>query len=123
MLKDVVEFRMKNEKLSVRAAAKQIGIAHTSLARFLNGSRIDISTMEKLSKWANVPMTSVIQSADLVTGDPLAAKLSMLLNANPSMRQVLQDAMDRMESGTISPQVLTDILDYTAFKLSTMPRR
>lgn len=114
---------MKKEKLSARAAAKQIGIAHTSLARFLGGGRIDVSTMEKLAKWTNVPLTSVIQSKDLGPGDSLAAKLSMLLNANPSMRNIFQDAMDRMESGTIDPQVLTEILDYTAFKLSTLPHR
>lgn len=102
--------------LSARAAARQAGVAHTTILRLLEGRRVGLDTLVAISDWLNIDPALVTASLE---GDGLAVKLALLLQAEPLLAEALADAVARIEAGELKPDAVQDILRYISFRLSS----
>jgi len=53
MLAHMLQDTMTKENLSVRKAAQEIGISHSTITRILNNDNIDLQTYQQVCTWAN----------------------------------------------------------------------
>ena len=110
--------RLLNEKidkwhLSMRAAAKQIGIAHTTLIRIINGEKCDMPTLQKMAEWLGVTPSSLLDTLDT---DDTATNIAAVLSAEPALAKVFNEALQRVKSGKMTQAELKDFISYAAFR-------
>ena len=117
MLKILLDKKIKNEGMSVRSAAREIGVSHTTITRLLDGYEIDLPTLKAVCTWLGVSPASALNSlAD--TSDEFAAKLALAIEAKPQLQSVFEEAIDKVIEGKIPVEVLNDLIAYASFRLS-----
>ena len=115
MLLTLLNKAMKERRLTVRQAAAEIGVSHTTITRLLQGSSYDLDTAVSVCNWLGVPPAQVL---GLSGSDPLEQALSSILVANPALRRAFEKVLDPIENNVLDVAVLEDILQYIAFRLS-----
>jgi transcriptional regulator with XRE-family HTH domain len=121
----IIEEKMNRRNLSTRAAARQIGVAHTTLERVLQGKQADLDTLVLICDWLSVRVSTVL-SLQQGGEDELANKIALLLAKHPELASWFEKAANAVEAGEIPVVVLRDILAYTIFTLNNAmehPRR
>jgi transcriptional regulator with XRE-family HTH domain len=116
MLPKLLLDRMKERGLSLREAAQEIGVSHTTIARLLAGKPADIDTLDAVARWMGVPITSLIEVS--VQGSDLVNQIAVFVSAYPELAGVFRDVMQGILSGEVKPEVLTDVVAYTAYRLN-----
>ena len=58
-LRELVNLKMKKENLSLRKAGIQAGVAHTTIDRVCKGESVDLETVQKISDWVGVPVSTL----------------------------------------------------------------
>lgn len=107
---------MKDEKLSLRDVARATGISHTTISRIVQGGAYDIDTLLDICKWLEVSPSYVLDGFRS-DEDNLDDRIASLLDMNPKLREVFEEAMDRYEEGEASAQAIEELLAYAAFRL------
>ena len=116
MLKEILDQELRSRRLGVRAAARQMGVAHMTLYRILKGDHVDLSTISIIAGWLGVnPSTLIDENVPGVNA--LASNLTVLLQSMPALSEMLASAVDRVEAGELDVSTLTEVLSYMAFKL------
>jgi plasmid maintenance system antidote protein VapI len=110
MLKEVLDAALARKRLSVRAAARQIGIAHTTLNRVLVGGPIDLETVMKISAWMGVRPAVLL---DMESGGE-----AEIVELVPGLKEVLSEARLLIEGGKVPASILDDITAFARFKIS-----
>ena len=110
---------MKGEDLSLRTAASQIGIAHTTLARILRGETTDIGTLQLTCEWLGIPLSTIL---DVMgdTGDTAENnfnRLRLMVEAHPELAELLGELTKRYEAGNIDDVALQEIVNYATWRL------
>ena len=114
----LLEERMGERGLSLRKAGREIGVAHTTLARIINGEPYDVATAEKIADWLGVPVSTLLDTGGASEGrDTLAAKIAAVLETQPRLARVFEEAMERVLNGEMSNEAFRDLAAYAAFKL------
>lgn len=116
MLVQLMKDKLQNERLSLRAAARQIGVSHTTIARVLNGEQVDMDTLVELANWLGVPPSTLLNTQGDVD-ETLSDKIASVLETEPRLKEVFEEAINRIERGEASPQLLSDIISYAKYKL------
>jgi len=116
--------RLLNEKidkwhLSMRAAAKQIGIAHTTLIRIINGEKCDMPTLQKIAEWLGVSPSSLV---DTIEPDEITKSIASIISAESTLAQVFIEAGQHVRDGEITPEELRDLAAYAAFRFGLKKR-
>ena len=113
----LLEQRMKERSLSIREAAKEIGVSHTTISRIINEqTTADIYTLIAVSKWLGCTPSSLL-NGEVGGKDALVPKIAALVEAYPDLAAVLEKALERVEKEEISPDVLVDLMRYAAYRL------
>jgi len=115
MLQRVLADRIRERGLSKRAAAREIGVAHTTLIRILEGANADMDTIMKISDWLKIPMSTLINAEQ----SDLASKIAVLIDKNPELGDVFVKAITEVIEGNISTDIIEDIASYTIFKINS----
>jgi hypothetical protein len=102
------------ERQLVSAAAREIGIAHTTLARAIQGDDIFLATAQKIADWMGVTPTSIID-AEGVGKDALAAQIAAVLETEPKLAEVFGDAMQRVLDGRMDLSTFKELAAYAAY--------
>jgi len=110
MLKEVLDAALARKRLSVRSAAKEIGVAHTTLNRVLNGGPCDLDTVIKVAAWLNVRPAAILN----VEG----GSVDEIVELVPGLREVFTDARLLIEEGKAPATILDDVTAYARFKIS-----
>ena len=114
----LIEERMGAEVKSLRRAGREIGIAHTTLKRILEGEPYDVSTAQKIADWLGVPLSTLLDSGGTSEDkDTLAAQIAAVLETEPRLAEVFGRAMQRVLSGKMSNEAFRDLAAYAAFKI------
>lgn len=114
----LLEERMGERGLSLRKAGREIGVAHTTLARILNGEPYDVPTAEKIADWLGMPLSTLLDTGGASEDrETLAAKIAAVLETEPRLARVFGDAMERVLNGEMSNEAFRDLAAYAAFKL------
>ncbi len=114
MFTALVKEELQKRGLSFRDAAKQIGVAHTTVIRATRGDPLDIDNLIKFCAWLGVKPATVLNS---FANDDITASISMIIEREPKLAEIFKQAIDDLEEGRISPEDLSDIVNYAAYKL------
>ena len=114
----LIEERRAVEGMSLRQAGREIGIAHTTLKRILDGEPYDVATAQKIADWLGVPVSTLLDAGGSTEDkDTLAAQIAAVLETEPRLAEVFGRAMNRVLNGEMSNEAFRDLAAYTAFKL------
>ena len=116
MLQKVLNQVLRDQGLSSRKAAGQIGVSHSTILRILRGDPFDVPTLVAIANWLHVRPATLL---DTLGEDPLEAQVATLLERLPKLAGVLEKAATMIENGEASPAIMEDIVAYANFKLST----
>lgn len=118
ILARLVEEKMEKERLSLRGAAEQIGISHSTLGRVISLKQIDLETLIGIGHWMDTPPEILLEAVGMKR-NPLVAQLAAVLYQSPELANRLQSLVVGIEDGKIKPQVVRDALAYITFRLET----
>jgi transcriptional regulator with XRE-family HTH domain len=119
-LQSLIRKKVDDERLSLRRAASQIGISHTTLRIFMLGQRVDMPTLELICKWANV---SVRDALGYDKESDLNSAVAAVASASPELGQLFQDAAQSLANGEIAENDLREIIQYVSFRLKMAKER
>jgi len=122
MLNEILKDELTKRGLSTREAAREIGVAHTTVARMLQGITVDIGTLQKTCDWLGIQLSTVLNVEDK-SELGLTSKLSMILQKEPGLAGVFAEALDELENGHISADDLADIMGYAAYRINLGKQR
>jgi len=109
--------RITHERISEREAARQIGVAPTTIGRTLKGESVDIETLLKFCEWLDVKPSSVLNS--MLNSDlSLSDRIEVVISAEPKLRNLFQDLLMSLENGDIDIATVNDVIAYAVFRLS-----
>jgi hypothetical protein len=118
----IIEEKMSRRNLSTCTAARQIGVAHTTLERVLQGKPAGLDTLVLTCDWLKVRVSTVL-CFQQGGKDKLAYKISLLLEKYPDLARWFKKAANAVETGDIQVEVLREILGYTIFTLNNAMER
>jgi transcriptional regulator with XRE-family HTH domain len=110
MLKNILSSKIDEKRLSVRAAADQIGTSHTTIHRILSGGSTDIPTIMKIADWAGVKPYELLGLND--GGD-----VNALVESIPGLKEILTQAAELVKAGKLESSALADITAYIQFRI------
>jgi len=114
-LAEKLKERMKLEKLSLRAAAKQIDVSHSTIDRVLKGETVEVDTLTKISEFLNVPIDDLIgQSKEI---KERFDRISNLFSIEPELAEVLDRIAQGIKTGDIDKKIITEVSAFTAFRI------
>lgn len=120
MLSDVLKREMQNRDLSVRQAAKEIGVSHSTIFRVLRGDPFDVPTLVAVANWLNVRPSTLL---DNIAKSDTVNEIAMLIESNPGILDVLKDALEAVRKQQANPEIIQDIISYAVYKLSLQGKR
>lgn len=97
--------------MSEREVARQAKVGNSTINRLLNGQPISLTTLQKVAEWLEV------KPADLVPGDNVSEAIASLIAKEPTLGAVLAEAVEKMDDGDISPEVLREVVRYAVWRL------
>ncbi len=117
MLSSLLGQKLANEGLSSRAAAKQIGVSHTTLLRALRGEPLDLSTVMSFAAWLGVELGDLVNNLD-ISSSSIGSEIAVALRGVPKLERAFADAMKMVRSGKVSPHVIEDIAAYASYRIN-----
>lgn len=119
MLDFVLQRAMQERNLSAREAARQAGVAHTTIIRILQHENVDLGTLKKICAWLEIdPMYAVNLEGGQVQKQWLW-RLGMMIESN----RVLHFSMRRIFAGIdkqdYPPKIIDDICMFIIFAMKT----
>ena len=116
LLVKMLDDKMRQRNLSLREAGKEIGVSHTTISRILQGQAADIDTLIDMCKWLGISPSEVLDS-NVEGSRGLGSRIATILEANPKLALVFEEAIGRLEKGEISPQTIEDLVAYMSYRL------
>ncbi len=113
MLPVLLKNRIRAKEISERQAAREIGVAPTTVSRILAGESVDIDTLVKVCAWIGVSPSIIL---DTYVSDDYQAQIVALLGAYPELSEILLSVIEKMKAGKIEPSFIKDIVAYIAFR-------
>ena len=114
MLGRLIEQKLKREGASMRAAARIIGISHTTLGRAKDGESVDMDTLVGICNWLGVTPSSVLD--DYAGVSSLEQQIALLVESVPELEEVFGTAMERYKAGETTEEAIVDLVRYAAFR-------
>ncbi|PKN99557.1 MAG: hypothetical protein CVU42_07540 [Chloroflexi bacterium HGW-Chloroflexi-4] len=106
---------LKKKGLSARGAALEIGVAHTTIIRLLDGRPVDLETLRKVCSWLNVDVATILNSPDK-DEKSLVDKFACILQKNPGLRELFNEYYAKMEHHEVSLLDLEEVLAFMVFR-------
>ena len=116
VLQKIFDERIRKLGISEREAARQINVSPTTISRIRKGEALDIDTLIAVCAWLGVAPSAVLD-AYLPEADGLAPKIAAVVEANPALSTVFEEAMDRLLRNEISMEAVEDLIRYAAYRL------
>jgi lambda repressor-like predicted transcriptional regulator len=116
MLQVLIQEKMKEKNLSLRAASRKIGIAHTTLMRILDGKPYRQENLIKIATWLGVSPASLVNSI-IGDVDPLAKKIVAALKNEPKLARAFDDVVQAIANGEVASDIIREIVAFAVFRL------
>ncbi len=116
LLVKMLDDKMRQLNLSLREAGKEIGVSHTTISRILQGQAADIDTLIDMCIWLGISPSDVLDS-NVEGSRGLGSRIATILEANPKLALVFEEAIGRLEKDEISSQTIEDLVAYMSYRL------
>ncbi len=103
---------------SLREAARQIGISHTSVKRVLDEASVDLDTLDAVARWVGVPLATVLELRTDQQSEKFLADLQMLTGMEPELRPVFEEIFSKIVNGRLDARVLSDVVAYAKYQIA-----
>ena len=117
-LRELVNLKMKKENLSLRKAGIQAGVAHTTIDRVCKGESVDLETVQKISDWVGVPVSTLVDIGEVKS--PMVDDIAVLFSLNEEFAEVFTEVAKRIKAGELPPELLSEITAFTSFRLDRL---
>ena len=102
--------------ISLRQAAREVGISHTAITRAAEGVQIDLETVVRICNWLGVSPNDVLGTMG-VNDQVMISQVVALIQSEPKLAQLFTDAFKDVEADKLSLDDLRDILNYATYRL------
>lgn len=116
MLQKILNDELEKRGISMRTAAKQAGVSHSTFSRVLNGFNADFSTLELLCNWLGVPVSDVLD--DLQGKSSLSQKIAIMVAKEPRLGELFSEIVDEINADNMDESDLADIVNYASYRLN-----
>ena len=113
MLKELLDQKIRERGLSLRTAATEIGVSHTTVVRVLKGEPADVPTLTKICTWLNVSPAMVLEGEAYDATSVFTA----ISETIPGLLDILKEATEDFKAGELTAADLEEITSFIAFKL------
>jgi transcriptional regulator with XRE-family HTH domain len=103
--------------ISVRQAAREIDLSHTTLNRILAGESYDMSTAEKIAGWLNVPTSSLVDGTIREGEEDFRTVIAGLFEVAPELENVFREGYRRVQRGEMEPRELRELAYFAAYRM------
>jgi plasmid maintenance system antidote protein VapI len=117
MLANLLNDKIKEKGLSNRAAAREIGVAHTTIQRFLAGQPFDMDTVLKICSFLGIAPDAALNSLPETT-EPIN-DLVMVLQSEPELAEAFMNAVKELKANRLSKEDLLDIVEFATYKIQS----
>jgi transcriptional regulator with XRE-family HTH domain len=118
MFPTLLKTTLDERNLSIREAARQIGISHTTLIAVINDKRnfdyCNIGTLKQICAWMGVPVTIVLDESI----DPIYGLLVATITENPELKKLYNQMVIEIATGNLTYLDIQSIINYIEFILS-----
>ena len=116
-LQKLVKEELDKRHLSYRAAAREIGIAHTTLIRIVDGYQADVPTVQKIAAWLNVSPSSLVDTLEAADSDEeIVRAIATVISSEPELAEVFIEAGKRYNAGTMDLEEVRELARYAAYR-------
>ncbi|HZW02479.1 MAG TPA: helix-turn-helix transcriptional regulator [Anaerolineaceae bacterium] len=122
MLKQVLEQTIKERGVTVRKAAREMGISHATIYRIYKDLPVDFPTLEKVAAWLEIPVANVLDVVSPPNGDDLQAVLAEVVAVKPELAEVFAQIAQEIRAGTMDMRDLDEVVSFAAYKLNLSTR-
>lgn len=116
MLSRIVKEKIYQHRLSLRQAARQAGVSHTTIARIKDGKQVDVSTIVKIAHWLEIDYKTLLPGEDNNLQHTINS-LYVLLTNNPPLATELTRMVTSLQEGRIEQNDLDEIIKYIGYKV------
>ena len=122
MLQELVKEALHSRRKSIRQAASEIGIAHTTLNRIIDGQPYDLDTARKICDWLQVDLATIL-SLTVNRPTEFFDRLRMCMDFSPAFRDALEVFVLNFENGKTNAKILDQTADFMQFLMSEKRQR
>jgi DNA-binding Xre family transcriptional regulator len=117
MLIEILTHKIQEKQLSLRGAAREIGIAHTTLQRFLAGKPYEMDTVLRICKFLDIAPETALNS--LPNNSDRYNDLLLILQSEPYIAHALLTSIDDFHANRLTKEDLLEIIEFVAFKIQS----
>jgi transcriptional regulator with XRE-family HTH domain len=111
MFQTLLKAEIERRKLSYRKAAREIGIAHTTLIGAVRGNRtLDTETTTAICQWLGVPVSAAVDP-----GESVYAAVALVVQSSPALVSVFEQAAQNVQTGILAPEDFDELVRYAAY--------
>lgn len=117
MLAKLLKTALDEREISVREAAQEMGVSHTTVHRVLNGENPAHVTLLKITNWLGTPAEAfaVVERSSV---DGIAGQLLVFIEKNPKLREEFTKVLKAYREGEINEHDVEDIINYVNYRLA-----
>jgi transcriptional regulator with XRE-family HTH domain len=123
MLPKLLEKRLRDRKISVRTAAEELNVSHTTLHRIMNGETMDLKTLVNLSNWLGVRPSTILDSDANDEKTSISSTITALIEQDPRLASAFTEIGKELKNGNIDLRDVEDIVSYTIYRINDAKRR
>lgn len=114
-LSELLKKKMKVDKMSLREAADEIGVSHSTVDRAIKGKTVEVDTLVKISEFVGVPVESVF---DVRTdSDEVLEQIVMMTSMEPELMKIFAEIAEDVLTGKIDKSVLGEVAAFASYRL------
>ncbi len=115
MLATLLDSEIKRRKITVRQAAAEMGLSHTTIYDVMKHRPLQVVTANTICKWLGVSITTALDEP--ACNDTTAAAISVILRHVPELATTFIEAAEAMEKGTMAPEDLLAVIEFMAYQI------
>jgi len=123
MLPKLLEKRLHDRNISVRTAAEELNVSHTTLHRIINGETMDLKTLVSLSNWLGVRPSTILDSDANDENTSISSTITALIEQDPRLASAFTEIGKELKNGNIDLRDVEDIVSYTIYRINDGKRR
>ncbi len=111
----LLEAEMRDRRLSMREAAEEIGVTHTTIGRILRGRPVSVTTLTNVARFLRIDPGDLLETGK--ENEQLIKNIALVLEREPALAGVMQEVAEKVNSGEVPQETFREIVRYALWRL------